>query len=219
MDDAHSKVSERWLTALRDSTAFKIGYAFGLRRRELVMLDLTDFAPNPHVPRYGNFGAMTVRWAKDTKGSGPRRRTVLTSPEFPWVVDLLQYWCSEGRELFATADRSPAGSLKTHSGGRSPATDADATTSWSPTSPTNRSVVTCYQAAKRITGICACGHQGVLPGIIHNRPACRRCSGVTINVDCVSCGDLMPGRESGLAQALIELAPLKHAPVPVKLFF
>lgn len=47
----------------------------------------------------------------------------------------------------------------------------------------------CYQAAKRITGICACGHQGVLPGIIDNRPACRRCSGVTINVDCVSCGD------------------------------
>lgn len=27
----------------------------------------------------------------------------------------------------------------------------------------------------------------------------------------------MPGQESGLAQALIELAPLKHAPVPVLL--
>ncbi len=46
----------------------------------------------------------------------------------------------------------------------------------------------CYQAAKRITGICACGHRGVLPGIIDNRFACRRCSGVTLNVDCVSCG-------------------------------
>ncbi|TXH16319.1 MAG: site-specific integrase [Mycobacterium sp.] len=108
VDDAHNKGSKRWLTALRDSTAFKIGYAFGLRRRELVMLDLTDFGPNPHVARYGNYGALTVRWAKGTKGSGPRRRTVLTSPEFAWVVDLLQYWCSEGRQLFATADRSPA---------------------------------------------------------------------------------------------------------------
>jgi hypothetical protein len=58
---------------LRDSIAFKIGYAYGLRRRELVMLDLTDFGPNPHVPRYGNYGALTVRWAKGTKGSGPRR--------------------------------------------------------------------------------------------------------------------------------------------------
>lgn len=108
VDEAHRNGSKRWLTALRDSTAFKIGYAYGLRRRELLMLDLTDFGPNPHVPRYGNYGAMTVRWAKATKGSGPRRRTVLTSPEFAWAVELLQYWCTEGRELFSTADRSPA---------------------------------------------------------------------------------------------------------------
>ena len=33
------------------------------------------------------------------------------------------------------------------------------------------------------------GHQGVLPGLIDDRPACRRCSGVKLNVDCVSCGD------------------------------
>jgi site-specific recombinase XerD len=107
-DDAHRSGSKRWLTALRDSIAFKIGYAYGLRRRELVMLDLIGFGPNPHVPSYGTYGALTVRWAKGTKGSGPRRRTVLTSPEFPWAVELLQYWCSEGRQLFSTADRSPA---------------------------------------------------------------------------------------------------------------
>jgi integrase len=47
----------------------------------------------------------------------------------------------------------------------------------------------CYQAAKRTTGICACGRQGVLPGLIDERPACRRCSGIKLNVDCVSCGD------------------------------
>jgi hypothetical protein len=58
VDEAHRKGSKRWLTAVRDSTAFKIGYAYGLRRRELVMLDLTDFGPNPHVPRYGNYGAL-----------------------------------------------------------------------------------------------------------------------------------------------------------------
>ena len=72
------------------------------------MLDLTDFGPNPHVPSYQDYAAMTVRWAKGTTGSGPRRRTVLTVPEFPWVVELLQYWCTEGREMFSTADRSPA---------------------------------------------------------------------------------------------------------------
>jgi len=47
----------------------------------------------------------------------------------------------------------------------------------------------CYQAAKRTVGICACGHQGVLPGIVNDRPACRPRSGVTLNVDCVACGD------------------------------
>ncbi|OOK74272.1 hypothetical protein BZL30_4655 [Mycobacterium kansasii] len=46
----------------------------------------------------------------------------------------------------------------------------------------------CYQAAKRTIGICACGHEGVLPGLIDDRPACRRCSGVKLNVDCVTCG-------------------------------
>jgi integrase/recombinase XerD len=108
VDQQHQMGSKRWLSALRDSIAFKVCYAFGLRRQELVMLDLTDFGPNPHVPRYGNYGALTVRWAKGTKGSGPRRRTVLTSPEFAWTVDLLKYWCDDGRTLFATADRSPA---------------------------------------------------------------------------------------------------------------
>jgi integrase/recombinase XerD len=41
------------------------------------------------------------------QGSGPRRRTVLTSPEFEWVVGLLDFWLSVvGRARFPTADRS-----------------------------------------------------------------------------------------------------------------
>ncbi|SIE99404.1 phage integrase family protein [Mycobacteroides abscessus subsp. abscessus] len=54
VDQQFSAGSKRWLPALRDSTAFKVGYAYGLRRRELTMLDLTDFGPNPHVLDYGN---------------------------------------------------------------------------------------------------------------------------------------------------------------------
>jgi len=45
----------------------------------------------------------------------------------------------------------------------------------------------CYQAAKRTTGRCACGHEGVLPGRLDGQPACRRCSGVRLNVDCRRC--------------------------------
>jgi site-specific recombinase XerD len=109
VDEEYAAGTKSWLPALRDSIAIKVGYAYGLRRRELTMLEYVDFGPNPHIPAYGNFGAVQVRWAKGTKGSGPRRRTVLTVPQFEWVVELLKDWLSpSGRALFATADRSTA---------------------------------------------------------------------------------------------------------------
>lgn len=37
-------------------------------------------------------------------------------------------------------------------------------------------------------GTCRCGHEGILPGLADSEPACRRCSGVKLNVDCGSCG-------------------------------
>jgi hypothetical protein len=37
-----------------------------------------DFGTNPYVRAYADFGAATVR----SSGSGPRRRTVLTAPDF-----------------------------------------------------------------------------------------------------------------------------------------
>jgi integrase/recombinase XerD len=119
VDTEFAKGSKRWLPAFRDSTAFKVAYAYGLRRRELVMLEYVDFGPNPHVVQFGRFGAVQVRWAKGTKGSGPRRRTVLTVPEFDWVVGLLEHWLSpDGRKRFPTADRSaslwPFGALWFH---------------------------------------------------------------------------------------------------------
>jgi integrase len=46
----------------------------------------------------------------------------------------------------------------------------------------------CYQQAKRTRGTCACGHEGVLPGRVGTLPACRKCSGVRLNVDCIACG-------------------------------
>lgn len=46
----------------------------------------------------------------------------------------------------------------------------------------------CYQQAKRTRGTCACGHEGVLPGRIDGQAACRRCSGVRLNIDCTTCG-------------------------------
>ena len=97
VDREHARGSKRWLPLYRDSVAFKVCYAYGLRRRELTKLEIGDFGPNPHVPAYGRFGAVTVRWAKGMAASGPRRRTVLTVPEFEWVVPLLGDWLGPGR--------------------------------------------------------------------------------------------------------------------------
>lgn len=40
----------------------------------------------------------------------------------------------------------------------------------------------------RTTGTCSCGHDGILPGRVDGRPACRSCSGVRVNIDCRRCG-------------------------------
>jgi len=86
------------LAALRDTQLFKTAYAYGLRRAEVVGLDVADFRPNPAAPRFGTYGAVEVRWGKASRGSGPRRRTVLTLPELDWVVEGLQQWIGLGRD-------------------------------------------------------------------------------------------------------------------------
>ncbi|QDE34837.1 site-specific integrase [Microbacterium foliorum] len=109
VDRERAAGSKRWRSLLRDSMAFKLCYAYGLRRRELAMLELADFGPNPYISDYGVFGALTVRWGKGTEGSGPRRRTVLTVPKFEWAVPLMKTWLAPGRRNeFPTSEGSPA---------------------------------------------------------------------------------------------------------------
>lgn len=86
-----------WLPAFRDAALFKIAYAYGLRRREVQMLDVADFGPNPHAREFGAYGVCQVRFAKAKKGSPPRRRSVLTV--FDWTPAVLDEWVSETRPL------------------------------------------------------------------------------------------------------------------------
>ncbi len=95
------------LAALRDAQLFKTAYAFGLRRRELVRLDVADLRANPHVPQWGRYGSLHVRWGKATKGSPPKRRTVLALPEFDWAIEGLRQWVEQARERFG-AGQHPA---------------------------------------------------------------------------------------------------------------
>jgi site-specific recombinase XerD len=95
------------LAALRDALMIKTVYAFGLRRNELCRLDVTDLRPNPHMRGWGAYGSVHVRFGKATKGSLPRRRTVLAVPEFDWIVEGLRQWVERARPLF-DAEGHPA---------------------------------------------------------------------------------------------------------------
>ncbi|OHT81887.1 Fis family transcriptional regulator [Mycobacteroides chelonae] len=68
----------------------------------------------------------------------------------------------------------------------------------------------CYVAAKRIQGICGCGHKGILPGVINNNPACRRCSGVDLNLDCVECGAEAELYSGGCCQRCVLVATARR---------
>ena len=79
-----------WAAAFRDATMLKAAYAWGLRRREVLMLEEADFGPNPKAPEFGAFGVCYVRWGKASHGSGPRRRSVLTV--MGWSVEVMAEW-------------------------------------------------------------------------------------------------------------------------------
>lgn len=63
------------LAAFRDATLFKVIYAWGLRRQEAAMLDVTDFARNPHRPSFGRYGSLSVRYGKSSRAA---RRSAAT---------------------------------------------------------------------------------------------------------------------------------------------
>jgi site-specific recombinase XerD len=88
-----------WLSAFRDATLIKVAYAWGLRRREVRMLDLEDFGANPKAPEFGRRGVLYVRHGKAMKGSAPKQRSVLSV--FGWAAECLDEWQTEVRPALA----------------------------------------------------------------------------------------------------------------------
>jgi integrase/recombinase XerC len=89
------------LAAFRDAALFKVVYAWGLRRLEVVMLDVADLHRNAHAPQFGSYGSLHVRYGKASRGSAPKRRTVLSVHD--WVVDALRQYVEEVRGEFDPA--------------------------------------------------------------------------------------------------------------------
>jgi site-specific recombinase XerD len=90
-----------WLAAFRDATLFKVCYAFGLRRREVAMLDVVDFTANPAAPELGGLGVCQVRFGKAMRGSPPRRRAV--AAVMPWAGEALEQYVVAVRPRYAAA--------------------------------------------------------------------------------------------------------------------
>ncbi len=88
-----------WLSGFRDATLFKVAYAWGLRRREVRMLDLEDFGTNPRAPEFGRLGVLYVRHGKAMRASPPKQRSVLSV--FGWAGECLEEWRSEVRPVLA----------------------------------------------------------------------------------------------------------------------
>ncbi len=84
-----------WLPAFRDAVLFKVIYAWGLRRREAVMLDIGDFSANAAAPHLGRFGMLRVRYGKAMRGGPPRRRNVATV--MPWAVEVVEEYLTQVR--------------------------------------------------------------------------------------------------------------------------
>ncbi|XVU29872.1 tyrosine-type recombinase/integrase [Actinoplanes sp. CA-054009] len=101
VDQIRSRGRKGSLAALRDAVMLKTTYAFGLRRREVVMLDEADFRRNPRAPQYRQFGSVQTRFGKASRGGPPKRRTVLTVPEMDWIVDVLDDWQMRARPLLS----------------------------------------------------------------------------------------------------------------------
>lgn len=100
VDEIRMKGRKGALAALRDAQMFKTYYAWGLRRHENVRLDLVDLRRNPHKADWGPYGALHVRYGKASRGSPPRRRTVLSVPHFDWAIEGLRHYVEEVRPAF-----------------------------------------------------------------------------------------------------------------------
>jgi len=107
VDDISRTGAKGSVAALRDAHMLRIAFGFGLRRRELVQLDLSDLRVFPGMPEWGSGGSLQVRFGKASRGGPPRRRLVLLVPQLAsMVVPNLRQWVQEGRDKFGASETS-----------------------------------------------------------------------------------------------------------------
>src|ERR671931_454446 len=99
VDRARRRGRKGWVAAFRDAALFKVVYAWGLRRREAVRLDVTDFSANAAAPEFGRYGMLLVRYGKASRGGPPKRRSVLTV--MPWAAEIVEQYLHELRPFYA----------------------------------------------------------------------------------------------------------------------
>lgn len=140
------------LCAARDAAVIKTIYAFGLRRTETSKLDLVDLRCNPKLPQLHGVGSVTVRFGKASKGSPPKRRSVLLVPEMDWAVDVLEEWLTELRPRFSPGKIRRCGSPSGWAGSRRARSTRRSWRSGGPRTWTRTSMFTACATARSLTG-------------------------------------------------------------------
>lgn len=100
--------------AYRDATLLRVVYAWGLRAREAIMLDVTDFHRNPKLPELAEFGFARVRYGKGSRGAPPKPRTVASV--MPWAVAALGDYVENVLPLMRTPGSAALWSRNDHDG-------------------------------------------------------------------------------------------------------
>ncbi|MET9077004.1 tyrosine-type recombinase/integrase [Streptomyces sp. NPDC004232] len=84
--------ARKYLPAARDYLAASLWRRAGLRIRETAMLDIRDWRPD-----LGNWGKLHVRFAKGSRGRGPKTRLV---PAIDGIDALMNWWFTDVRHQF-----------------------------------------------------------------------------------------------------------------------
>ncbi|WP_433521336.1 hypothetical protein ACQPZ2_28850 [Nocardia pseudovaccinii] len=90
------------VAAFRDAALLKTAYAFGLRRQEVVRLEVHDFGRNPKATEFGDFGVCYVRFGKGSYGSSAGSTRPRTARRWPPTSNGTTATGSSGNSTTAT---------------------------------------------------------------------------------------------------------------------
>ena len=80
------------------------------------MLDVADLSANPHASGFGEYGLCRVPFGSASRGSPPKRRSVLTV--WPWLPGVLEQWIEDPPAVRRSGSLAGVVAVRTRAAGR-----------------------------------------------------------------------------------------------------